>query len=76
MFASVVLHGLGPVVHQVLIDVIGVNQRLAGVVGEQTLGKPSDDLLWVAAGLQGYSAFYGLPSWPHQVHVTDPKCER
>ena len=36
---AVVLHGLGPVVHQVLIDVVGVDERLAGVVGEQVFGE-------------------------------------
>ncbi len=36
---AVVLHGLGPVVHQVLVDVVGVDQRLVGVVGEQVLGQ-------------------------------------
>ena len=36
---AVVLHRLGPVVHQVLIDVVGVDERLAGVVGEQAFGQ-------------------------------------
>ena len=49
---AVVLHRLGPVVHQVLVDVVGVDQRLAGVVGEQVLGQRGDDLLGMAAGLQ------------------------
>ena len=49
---AVVLHGLGPVVHQVLVDVVGVDERLAGVVGEQVLGQGGDDFLRMAAGLQ------------------------
>ena len=49
---AVVLHGLGPVVHQVLIDVVLVDERLAGVVGKQVLGQVDDDLLRMAAGLQ------------------------
>ena len=48
---AVVLHGLGPVVHQVLIDVVVVDERLAGVVGEQVLGQRGDDFLRMAAGL-------------------------
>ena len=50
---AVVLHRLGPVVHEVLVDVVGVDERLVGVVGEQILGKPGDDLLRMAAGLAG-----------------------
>ena len=49
---AVVLHGLRPVVHQVLIDVVVVDQRLAGVVGKQVFGERGDDFLRVAAGLQ------------------------
>ena len=49
---AVVLHGLGPVVHEVLIDVVGVDERLAGVVGEQVFGKRGDHLLRMAAGLE------------------------
>ena len=48
---AIVLHGLRPVCHQVLIDVVGVDERFAGVVGEQALGKLSDDLLGLAVGL-------------------------
>ena len=49
---AVVLHGLGPVVHEVLIDVVFVDERLAGVVGEQVLGERGDDFLGMATGLQ------------------------
>ena len=50
---AVVLHGLGPVVHQVLVDIIRVDERLAGVVNEQVLRELGDDVLRMAAGLQG-----------------------
>ena len=51
---AVVLHGLAPVVHQVLIDIVGVDERLTGVVREQALGQRCDDLLGMAAGLQSF----------------------
>ena len=49
---AVVLHGLGPVIHQVLIDVVFVDERLAAVVGEQVFGEVGNDLLWMTPGLQ------------------------
>ena len=49
---AIVLHGFGPEIHQVLIDIVGVNERLVGVVREQALGKLSDDLPGMAARLQ------------------------
>ena len=48
---AVVLHGRGPVVHEVLVDVVFIDERLAGVVGEQVFGQLGDDLLGMAAGL-------------------------
>ena len=45
----VVLHGLGPVVHQVLIDVVGVEQRGLLEGGEQVLGERLDQRLGLVA---------------------------
>ena len=39
---AIILHGLGPVVHQVLIDIVGVNERRVSVVREQAFGKLSE----------------------------------
>ena len=43
---AVVLHGLGPVVHEVLIDVVGVDERRGREGGEQVLGDGLDELPW------------------------------
>lgn len=48
---AIVLHYLRPIVHEVLIDIVLVDERLICVVDEQVLGKRSDDFLWMAAGL-------------------------
>jgi hypothetical protein len=48
----VVLHGLRPVVHQVLVDVVFVDERLASVMRQQILGKGGADFLRVKASLQ------------------------
>ena len=45
---AVVLHRLGPVVHQVLVDVVGVEQRGVLEAGEQRLGDGLDQGLGVA----------------------------
>ena len=50
---AVVLHRLGPVVHQVLVDVVGVEQRGLLEGGEQVLGDRLDERLGVVALLQG-----------------------
>ena len=45
---AIVLHGLGPVVHEVLIDVVGVEQRRGLEGGEQVLGDGFDERLGMA----------------------------
>ena len=35
---AIVLHRLSPIVHEVLIDIVLVDKRLTGVVGEQVFG--------------------------------------
>jgi hypothetical protein len=45
---AIVLHGLGPVLHEVLIDVIGVEQRRGLEGGEQILGDGFDERLGMA----------------------------
>ena len=45
---AIVLHGLGPVVHEVLIDVVGVEQRRGLEGGEQVLGDGFDQRLGMA----------------------------
>ena len=45
---AVVLHGLGPVVHEVLIHVVGVEQRRGLEGGEQVLGDGFDERLGMA----------------------------
>ena len=42
---AVILHGLGPIIHEVLIDVIVVDKRLVGVMGEQVFGEVENHLL-------------------------------
>ena len=49
---AVVLHGRGPVIHQVLIDVVAGDQRLVRVVGQQALAEADDQGLGGEAGLQ------------------------
>jgi hypothetical protein len=45
---GVVLHRLGPVVHQVLVDVVGIEQRRLAERGQQVLGDGLDERLGVA----------------------------
>ena len=45
---AIVLHGLGPVVHEVLIDVVGVQQRRGLEGGEQVPGDACDERLGMA----------------------------
>ena len=45
---AIVLHGLRPVVHEVLIDVVGVEQRGGLESGEQILGDGFDERLGMA----------------------------
>ena len=45
---AVVLHGFGPVVHQMLVDVVGIEQRSRLEGGQQILGERLDQLLGVA----------------------------
>ena len=54
---AVVLHGLGPVVHQVLVDVVMVEQGRLGEGAEQVFREFEDQLLGVAAGGIGRKAF-------------------
>ena len=49
----VVLHRLGPLVEQQLIHGVGIDQRLALVMGQQALAQLLDHRLGVAARLQG-----------------------
>jgi hypothetical protein len=42
---AVVLHGLDPVVHEVLIHVVGIEQRRSPEGGEQILGDGFDERL-------------------------------
>ena len=53
---GVVLHGLGPVVHQVLVDVVGIEQRRLAEGGEQILGDGLDQRLGVAVLVEGGEA--------------------
>ena len=46
---AVVLHGLGPVVHQVLVNVISINQQLVLVVRQQPFGQLHNHLQGMAA---------------------------
>ena len=46
---AIVLHGLGPVVHQVLIEIVGIEKRRSPVRGEQMLGDGFDELFGMAA---------------------------
>lgn len=50
---GIVLHGRRPVVEQVLVDVVGVDERALGVVDEQAFANVDDQLLGVEAGRQG-----------------------
>ena len=45
---AIVLHGLGPVVHEVLVDVISVQQRRRLECGEQILRDRFDERFWMA----------------------------
>ena len=45
---AIVLHGLGPVVHEVLIDVVGIEKRRGLECGEQILGDGFDERLGMA----------------------------
>ncbi len=45
---AIVLHGLGPVVHEVLIDIVGVEQRRGLEGGEQVFGDGFDERLGMA----------------------------
>ena len=45
---AIVLHGLGPVVHEVLIDIVGIEQRRGLEGGEQVLGDGFDERLGMA----------------------------
>ena len=70
---AIVLHSLGPAIHQVLIDIVGVNERLVGVVCEQTLGKLRDDLPGMTADRQSFE-HRGARFPPHRkvgIHVCD-----
>ena len=46
---NIVLHGRGPVVHKVLIDRIGVNQRLADIMRQHFHSKDLNNILRMAA---------------------------
>ena len=45
---AIVLHGLGPVIHEVLIDIVGIEERRGLKGGEQVLGDAGDERLGVA----------------------------
>src|ERR1035441_3578568 len=45
---AIVLHGLGPVVHEVLINVVGIDKRRGLEGGEQILGDSFDERLGMA----------------------------
>ena len=49
---AVVLHGRGPVIHEVLIDGVGIDQELAFGVGEQGFGVFANDVLRQAVDLE------------------------
>ena len=70
---AIILHGLGPILHQALIDVVAVNERLAGVVGEEALGELHDDLLGMAADVQRFEPWDALlpPGGEVSVHADD-----
>jgi len=56
---AIVLHRLGPVVHQVLVDVVGVDERFVVIVLQELLGEFADDLFRVAACLEGFQRLRG-----------------
>ena len=58
---AVVLHRLGPVVHQVLVDVVGVEQRRVAEGGEQVLGDGLDQRLGVAVLAEGRELRWSRP---------------
>ena len=70
---AVVLHRLRPVVQEVLIDVVFVDERLVGVVGQQILGKSGDDFLRMTTDLQLPQRLGALlpPSGEMLVHAGD-----
>ena len=45
---AIVLHGLRPVIHEVLIHVVGIEQRRCSEGGEQILGDGFDERLGMA----------------------------
>ncbi len=53
---TIVLHRLGPVVHQVLVNVVGVEQRRALEGGEQILGDCVDEHLRVSAFVEAFQS--------------------
>ena len=70
---AVVLHRPGPVIHQMLVNVVAVDQRLAGVVLEQVFGQGRDQLLRLEARLPGPGAKrrFRPPGFEMLVHVRD-----
>ena len=70
---AVVLHGLGPVVHEVLIDVVGIEQRRGLEGGEQILGDGLDQRLGMAVlGEAREAAGRGL--LPFREERSSPAC--
>ena len=64
---NIVLHRLGPVVHEVLVHVVGVEQRgfLKGL--QQIFGERFDQRLGLVAGLDAFEARgVGLPPFREQ----------
>ena len=58
----IVLHRLGPVVHQMLIDIVGVEQRRGPEGLQQTFGQGFDQRLGVVIALDaGQSGAVGFP---------------
>ena len=57
---DIVLHGLGPVVHQVLVDIVRVEQRGVGEGFQQVLGQRFDQRLGLAAHVDAFEARAGL----------------
>ena len=53
---AIVLHGGGPVIHEVLVDIVLVYERLAGVMGEKLFRKFHDDALGMTVNLQPLEA--------------------
>jgi hypothetical protein len=68
---AIVLHRVEPVIHQVLVNIVPVDQGAALVGGEQGFADRVDDVLRMEAGLQRFQDGGGVvfPVAEHPVHI-------